>query len=690
MAISIHSISGRHIFLRLLLPYILGILFEEYWGVSEKLYVVFLVGLLILVFLLNLSIFYSFRLFFVPSVVAFLFVSGAWMWQMKKVEPMYVEAGEDVYAIEITDDFTATTTAYKTTGLLYGTRDSAYARLVKLQLYFNTDSQPNLFPGSVILARCSLQRIRNAGNPGEFDKVRYMALRGIFQSVFLKDGSFMYSHSNESFNIVYEAKKWRRYLLQNYKRMGLSKQEFAVASALTLGYKNALDPGTKSAFSSSGAMHILAVSGLHVGIVYLVFLRILSLFPFLFFRRWLRPFLLIGILWVFALLTGLSPSVMRSAIMFSIFILGEVFLSTSNFFNKLAATAFLLLFWRPAFLFDVGFQLSFSAVAAIVYFQGYVDNELKLPDWLPKFLIDSFSVSFIAQMGTLGLTLYYFHQFPNYFYITNLFAVPLAFILVVLALLAIPFSFIPPEILGDFAGIFKFFLQQLIAGVETVEALPNSTWVAISISPFQLIMFYVLLAMIGLWLQYKKQGFVYAMLGAFLFFVANSVWQDITRSRTSEIVVFNVNKKTLIAMNKEGRVVFWTDEDETSYGKLDYFTHSYLVSRYTPLKHAEYRNVDDGFGYHGFAEFGRKRIFLLRDNSILKRSAATPIDVDWLIISNNVKVEIGELKHLFNFDSLIIDGSNNRFRSKYIEKECKEQSVPYHSVRESGALVVPL
>jgi competence protein ComEC len=266
-------------------------------------------------------------------------------------------------------------------------------------------------------------------NPEEFDYQRYLANQQIFHQHFVGTNPIEVLGQNPSNPVLHKAYQLRSFYRDKLSENIAGEQEQSIVLALLLGIKDGLDHDLKEAFSAAGAMHILAVSGLHVGIIFLV---LSSMFSFLKTRggkKGIFLFLLINLaaLWLYALLAGASPSVLRASTMFSMILLTQSFSRKSNIYNSLALAAFVLLIYDPFLLFSVGFQLSFLAVFGIVFIQPKLSRLLVFDSWLMQKGWELTAVSIAAQLATFPLGLLYFHRFPNFFLISNLVVIPGAF-----------------------------------------------------------------------------------------------------------------------------------------------------------------------------------------------------------------------------------------------------------------------
>jgi competence protein ComEC len=261
--------------------------------------------------------------------------------------------------------------------------------------------------------------------------------------------------------------------------MGVDGKELGIMSALTLGYREELDRDVQQSFSASGAMHVLAVSGLHTGIVWGILMWVLTLGGWCKpmydekGKRWLLGMVILVLLWIYAFVTGLSPSVMRSALMLSFWELTYLMQRHTSRWNPILAAAVIILLINPLALWSVSFQLSFAAVMGIMLIASWMQQHIRLRSSWSKYFGGLLIVSIGAQLATMPLTLYYFGQTSNYFALTNLIVIPLAYIVLLLGLSTLAFSWC---IVGEWLGIAaKWSTWLMRQAVERIEALPYST-----------------------------------------------------------------------------------------------------------------------------------------------------------------------------------------------------------------------
>jgi competence protein ComEC len=426
----------------------------------------------------------------------------------------------------------------------------------KMLIYFDVRDSlvPYLSYGSVLAVNIAPQPVPRSGNPFQFDYKRYLSDRGVCYTAFIKPANWI-RIGNEGVWIKKKALLLRDKLVLMFQANGLTGDELAVASALTLGYQDLLDDELRHVYSSSGAMHILSVSGLHVGILYVLFSYLLSFLDKRVLTRAIKAMVLLVFLWFFALLTGLPPCVQRSALMFSFLVVSDFFNRKSNIYNTLAASAFVLLVINPYNLLDIGFQLSYLAVVSIVFFYPYLYRLIYVESWVLDKAWSLVAVSIAAQFGTFSICLFYFNQFPNYFLLANLIAIPLSTIALYLSVFLIIVS--PFTVIAGYAGkAFSFTVGLLNHGLEYVEKLPYSVSEGIHITALQMFVAIGVILALSFYLVTKRFRYISATLLLIIVFLSLNLDADIQRANTKEFVVFNIGTKSLMSFRSGNSIIF--------------------------------------------------------------------------------------------------------------------------------------
>lgn len=346
----------------------------------------------------------------------------------------------------------------------------------RLLLYLQKDSLPFPRMGDVLLVQTT---VRRGERLGEFDYGRYLRMQGIVGSAWAHRGNWQVVEHQPIRGLRAIAAECQYWLHQRYIQLGIHEPELGILSALTLGYREELDKRVQQSFSAAGAMHILAVSGLHTGIVWGIIVWLLTLGGFakpLYEQRvwqWALSITTLVALWGYAFITGLSPSVMRSALMITIVEIGWLLNRGSNGINCLAAAAVIILLINPLALWSVSFQLSFAAMTGIILIAQGIQEKVIIYGKVWQYIGGLLIMSIAAQIGTIPLTLHYFGQTSNYFALTNMVVIPAAFVLLLLGIgsLVMSWCFVG-EWLSDAAQWCTYVLRQF---VEWIEALPYST-----------------------------------------------------------------------------------------------------------------------------------------------------------------------------------------------------------------------
>lgn len=386
----------------------------------------------------------------------------------------------------------------------------------RLQLYIKKNTaSAELNIGDRLQVKLQPQQPEPPATTYDFDFASWLRHKGICGTAYVKDWVLVSKAS--VWNVKAQAERMRKVLLELFRSQGIDGAEFALVSALVLGETNQLTADTKADFSVSGISHILSVSGLHVAVVYAVLAFLLSFLDR--FERWRVPkqLLIVLILFFYAFVTGLSPSVIRSAFMFSLLALGKCFHRKSQTLNTVLFSAFVLLLWNPGFFFDLGFQLSYLAVFFIVVVHPKL-VALWTPSNIPnKYLWEMLCLSLVAQLGTSPLTIHAFHTFPNYFLINNLVAVPYSSLLIYLALAFLMLSGIP-WIGSFFANMLDGSLHGFLVMVETTGNLPHALTMNLYPNTLQVIGFYLIILTFFVGVLLKRRAWIIPFLTSILGF----------------------------------------------------------------------------------------------------------------------------------------------------------------------------
>jgi competence protein ComEC len=544
------SIFNNFPFLRFTIVFILGILIENRITSIPVYLPLSLFGLLLLLIVssrfVNQSILKD-RLFSVILLFTLLIAGFAYSQQYNNLQFHHTIPQDGIYSGIVYEKVPSTNNRFKYTVKLECGKDNNNFHFINERiLLYSSDSLTNdkIEPGSEIFFRTHLFEIDNKKNPGEFDFKTYMLHKGIRYQASVKNGIVL-SDTRKNTPLTL-ALNIRTRLMKLYHDAGINGDEYAVLGALTLGDQNYISNEVKSYFAASGAMHVLSVSGLHVGIIFVVLNILLKPLNKRKKLKGVKVILLLSFLWIYAFITGLSPSVLRSTSMFSFLVIGENFNQRTNTYNTLAVSAFLLLLINPLIIFDVGFQLSYMAVFSILFFQPKLASLVKPKNVIAKYAWDLLTVSIAAQLGTTPVSIYYFNQFPSYFLLSNFIVVPASALILYLGMLFFAVSFIP-FLNHSIAFLLKYLTLGLNLSVKTIEELPGSVIQGITISLLAVVLLYLLIASLSSFLITKRSIHLLISLSTLaLLLTLNNISE--VRSLTQEkIIIYNDQKAPLIS-----------------------------------------------------------------------------------------------------------------------------------------------
>lgn len=428
-------------------------------------------------------------------------------------------------------------------------------------VYFEKDEKSqSLIVGDQLVIDAQFQPIQTPKNPAVFNYAKYLDKKYISEQAYLKSTTYDFILKEKNFNIVILSKQIQAYIKSIFEKYLQNKLALAILNALVIGDKADLDQQMKTDFSVAGAMHVLAVSGLHVGIIYKVLEFLLKLVFKSRKTKFFKAAILIIILWLYAFITGLSPSVLRAIWMFSFIIIAQARSNSPNFYNTLAASAILILILNPNFLFHVGFQLSYIAVLGIVSIYPLVYPLLLSTSKILNSIWGLAVVSFAAQMATFGLSLFYFHQFPTYFLLSNFIAIPSAFLLLSLGLLLVGFHFISFSLATIVAFIIDGIGSFMAFSIQFISNLPYASINKIWITDFQLLLIYfiVFFAIVAFSNQNRK-WFIPSLL-AFIILGTTQIIEDYQKLNQKCFIAYSTRNFNSFALINGKEAFIYLDE----------------------------------------------------------------------------------------------------------------------------------
>ena len=463
----------------------------------------------------------------------------------------------------------------------------------KLLVYLPPDEQTaRLKAGDEIVFNAAPQTIPPPLNPGVFDFRAYAARRGVHHQVFLRTPADWKIAAAAGGGIYARAQAWRRAWFKTFQRH-LSGDELAVAAALVIGQRDLITEEVKSAYTETGAVHVLAVSGLHVGIIFMILTFLLERVLRLDRTKSGRVFVIIVsiiCIWAFALISGLSASVQRAAIMFSLLSVGRIAFRKIHVFNTLAGAALVMLIYQPNQLFHVGFQLSFTAIIGIVAFTNYLDRLVYLPGVVTRKAWSAVAASTGAQLGTLPLSLLYFRQFPAYFMVSGTVVIVFAFATMFLGLLhGFTAGLLGASSLAELTGrILSVVVEWQNALIFFFGKLPGALIELRFFDALSSLLLALSIGFLAAFLRWRRRAFLVASGASLLLMFLWARTQVPGTDGAPELTVFHVSRSTLIDLTAAGRA--WSFGKQPAAKDLDFSagprrrTYAYAPEATLPLR----------------------------------------------------------------------------------------------------------
>tara|TARA_R110000868_G_scaffold397785_3_gene670650 strand:+ start:45 stop:1985 length:1941 start_codon:yes stop_codon:yes gene_type:complete len=411
---------------------------------------------------------------------------------------------------------------------------------------------------AVFITKTDFKDLIHPLNPHQFDYKKYLEKKYIYHQLFISNETLLKVSSN-THTIFGIANNLRDYINSKLEPYHFKPDELAIINALLLGQRQDISPDVYSSYTNAGAIHILAVSGLHVGIILLILTFVLKPLERFKYGRLIKTIILVLFLWSFTLIAGLSASVTRAVTMFSIVAIAINLKRPTNIYNTLAISVFIILLFKPLFLFDVGFQLSYLAVFAIVAIDPYLYNLWRPKNWVIDKYWHTLTITISAQFGIIPISLYYFHQFPGLFFISNLVIIPLLGIILGFGILVILLAVI--NILPQFmASIFGYVISVMNNFVGWVSKQESFLFKDIPFNLLEVLASYLLI-IFGLSFIIKKRH-IYLKLALFsvIIFQCVFIFSNYNTSK-NEFVIFHKSRYSLIGNTTHKTVIISNDFD---------------------------------------------------------------------------------------------------------------------------------
>lgn len=550
--------------------------------------------------------------------------------------------------------------------------DSAFADNYVL-LYWRKENT-ELFPQDEVEIKAKIIPTQKPLNPYQFDYAKWLKRQKIHYTVF---SDTLYKKTKDGNSVASKTSSYKRNTHRKLMEKGYTKSSADLIGAMLLGDRTEMDPDTEENYRKTGVVHILSISGLHVMMVYSIFM--LVLYPLIYLRngRILRILLSLILIWSFVIFVGFQPPVLRSAVMISVYYVTVTFRRKPNIYHTLAVSAFVLLWINPNFLFDVGFQLSFSAVFFIVYLHPIYQRIFRPKKRLMRNSIAFIGTSISAQLGTMPFTVLYFNQTSGLFLAGNVVMVIASYFMMaggMLALVLLEINFNP----GGWVWLFNGIIEGCNSYIRWLSSFDSLVFENISFNPLESFLALLLIILVGIiWRKPNFKGALTILLVLISFQVQRIIHQN-QLSKKKELIVFHQTRNSVIGVRNGRNLDVFAMDLSDSLNLTKYLIRPYVLNegiRTYQLKSLEKKIDSPYFKSSNSLYFERNHLVWLAENWV-----DFSLDSDFLLVQNNIDFELEEI----NPETiLILDGSN--YPNHLIDLE-----LPIWRTREKGAFIFPI
>lgn len=568
-------------------------------------------------------------------------------------------------------------------------------------VYLDKADQPMPRYGEVWLVSGSPRTIDPPLNPGEFNYKRYLSYRNIYHQQYLRSFQRQILGTDPPSRITQVATQVNRWADSVFTHQVGARAEYGIVNAMILGIRDDLDTELYRAYSAAGAVHILSVSGLHVGILFQVLTVLLGFLAKRQRGKLLMAGLQLTILWFYALVTGFSPPVLRSAAMFTMVILANASGRQQQLPNTLGASAFFILCFDPYALFSAGFQLSYLAVAGISAWQSSLYQSITFRHKWANKLWELTAVALVAQLITFPLGVFYFHQFPTYFLLANPIVIVLSEVLLPLAMATLACSWVP--YLNDALG---WMLQKtawlLNYAVTQTGQLPGAAWDGLWLSPTAMLLIYTVILCGTALLLTRKRTYSWATAAASVLLAILTSWEEYGQAHQQQLAVHFLPHRTAVSLTYGHKSTLLTDLDTNDTRSFDfYLKNTFGQWGVSDLTIAHVKRSDNSvdsladmptyYRTPAYALWVWHGKTLLLVNKLSGRDRwRLPAVVDYLIIRRNALQEWDQLNGRVVARHIIFDDSNKTPLTDKLLAEARQRGIACYSVRQMGAYLADL
>lgn len=548
----------------------------------------------------------------------------------------------------------------------------------KTMVYFKDDTI-SYVQGNVIKLLGRFSEVPTNTNPDVFNYKGFLAKKRIGHTYWVKSGGHTLVLQDGQNMITSLAHRLRSSALARLEHIFDNRDHLAIASAMILGYKHILSHEQYTVYSETGSIHVLAVSGLHVGVITYLFIllfgRIKSQHTTV---KLLKTITLISVVWIFALVTGMAPAVSRAALMFSFFIVGKYWFEEYNIYNILAASALILLLYDPMLIYQAGFQFSYLALFSIVLIMPLIFTSSILTNYrVLNYIIQLVCVSIAAQILVFPVTIYYFHKFPVYFILSGIVAVPAAFLILSIGLATLLLAPIP--ILGEMlATLLKYIVLTFSHLINGIHRLPMSVWNGIWLDQWHTGLIYALLfALLLVIFTRRKIRWIYTAGILAISIITYSTYVGYTQQNTTELLVYDMGwRKSMIDVSHGSKKLYSYASKQVSQKDIAFNAENHRIRRGMILS--------DTLPHHN-GYFSIDQDTILVTGLIQKNESSLIYAPNILIINNRASYKPNDFIHIHTLEAVILDATINKYIASDWRKFCLENDIALSSIKEEGA-----
>ena len=523
--------------------------------------------------------------------------------------------------------------------------------------------------GSMLLVEGSFYKNKAPSNPNQLDYKAYLENQQIYAQIFTSKEHLLTTATVDR-SLPYYTSRLRNSIIANLEQHHFNPKELNIVIALILGQQQEIDPELVKDYQYAGAIHILSVSGLHVACILFFIQFLLQPIPNHRKGSFIKLMIILLSLWLFGLMAGMAPSVLRSVTMFSFVAIGLYLRRTVNFYHTLLVSIFLILLFEPSFLFDIGFQLSYLALFFIVWLQPLLASLWEPNNKILKYLWGILTVSFAAQLGTFPLSLYYFHQFPGLFFITNLLILPVLSLILGIALFVIvlaAFNWVPhyPMVALEWCIIGLNSIISWVASFERFILKDIPFNIPLMLSSYLLIIAALLFAK-----EPKYKRLIYALV-ALLFFQTILIYNHYSSNNKKEWIVYDCKGKTLITERENGEMIVYS-KNFNKNSKEELLIKPYVIANFCKIKSKQ--------RLRNFYYFKNKKIMLIdgKSNYLIHQKA------DIVVLSDSPRINLQRLLQNWKPQLIIVDGSSYTSYKRLWKATALKEKIPFHDTSEKG------